>query len=346
MGIGANLIGAVAGRNPGQLEATLHSLATVIGWTPFGWAWAVPADVARGDWLVAGLHLLLAVALVATLWLAWAHFLGARLVSPLDAAGESAKVRDSNWVERLYPASPAGGVAARTLRYWRRDPRYLAGIAGFLIAPVVLIVTQVATPGGSPEVAVFAPSLVGLFLGLSVAQDLSYDGTALWLHVSAGLRGADDRRGRVLSTVTVYLPMLVVLFAVAVVASGAWSLLVPAIGLTLGLTLAGLGVGSVVGALWQWPAPPPGSNPFQKGSQGGLPALLCVMVTSFGTMLVALPTVVVVVWSIFTPWVGYLSVPVALATGLVAVKVGIAQGGRLLDRRWPEVMLAVSEKTG
>ena len=81
--------------------------------------------------------------------MAWRHFLGVGLVSPMDGGGTAGKVRDSAAVERLYPATPAGGVAGRTLRYWRRDPRYLAGIAGFLIGPIVLIVTQMINPQGS-----------------------------------------------------------------------------------------------------------------------------------------------------------------------------------------------------
>ena len=58
------------------------------GWSPFGWAWAMPADVARGQWLYAGMHLLLAAALVVVLWRAWEYFLAARLISPVEAAGE------------------------------------------------------------------------------------------------------------------------------------------------------------------------------------------------------------------------------------------------------------------
>ena len=43
----------------GPREA-LGTSAQILGWTPFGWAWSLPADVARGQWAVAGLHLVLA----------------------------------------------------------------------------------------------------------------------------------------------------------------------------------------------------------------------------------------------------------------------------------------------
>jgi ABC-2 type transport system permease protein len=51
-----------------------------------------------------------------------------------------------------------------------------------------------------------------------------------------------------------------------------------------------------------------------------------------------------VIWSFATPWVGYLTMPVGLICGFIVLRVGIRQGGRILDRRWPEAMLAVSEK--
>jgi ABC-2 type transport system permease protein len=37
---------------------------------------------------------------------------------------------------------------------------------------------------------------------------------------------------------------------------------------------------------------------------------------------------------------------VGLGSGVVVFKIGIAWGGRLLERRWPEALQAVSEKVG
>jgi ABC-2 type transport system permease protein len=344
LAIAGNLISGIVNTEITELRRSLADLATVASWSPFGWAWAIPADVSRGAWPVATIHLVLALVLVVLLWMAWRHFLAVGLVSPIVGGGTGTKVRESTAAERLYPATPAGGVAGRTLRYWRRDPRYLAGIAGFLIAPIVLLITQLINPDGIAAIAVFAPSLLGLLVGLSLAQDLSYDGTALWLHVSAGISGAEDRAGRIMSMMTVYLPMIVILLCIAMITTGEWHLLAPAVGLTLALLLTGLGVGSLVGTLWQWPAPPPGANPFTMGNAGGLPSLLSFTVTMFGTLILTLPTIALVAWSFFTPWVGYLTLPVGLVCGLVVLRIGIAQGGRILDRRWPEAMLGVSEK--
>jgi ABC-2 type transport system permease protein len=345
VGLAANLLGTAAA-SPDRLRHVLATVARLLGWTPFGWAWSVPADIAQRHWGEAGVHLLLAAGLVAALWWAWHHFLTLRLTSPTQAGAQGRRVAESSWVDRIFPATPAGGVAARTLRYWRRDPRYLASLAGFCVGPVVLVTAQVVNPEASAAVAVFAPSLIGLLVGLSVAQDLSYDGSAIWLHAWSGVPGADDRAGRVRSATIVFLPLIVAMVVASVATTGQWRLLPPATGLAAGLTLASLGVGSVVGALWHWPAPPPGANPFAANNNGGLPGLLTLTATSFGTLAVGLPTIGLVIWSFDTPWVGLLALPVGLASGLVAVRIGIGWGGRLLDRRWPEVLQAVTERAG
>ena len=345
VGLAANLFSTSAA-SFGQLRQVLATVARILGWSPFGWAWSVPADIARGRWWSAGMHVVLAAGLVVALWWAWHHFLAIRLTSPMQSGNQGRKVAESNWVDRILPSTPAGGVAARTLHYWRRDPRYLAALAGFCIGPVILIATQLAHPGDAPALAVLAPSLVAMLVGLSVAQDLSYDGSAVWLHAWSGVPGADDRAGRVRSAMIVFLPLVGITAVLSVATTGQWQLLPPTAGLSLGLALASLGVGSVVGAVWQWPAPPPGANPFAANNTGGLPALLSLTATSFGTLAVGLPTIGLVIWSFFTPWVGLVALLVGVVSGLVVLRIGIRWGGRLLDTRWPDVLRAVSERAG
>jgi ABC-2 type transport system permease protein len=269
--LASNVLGRLADTNPEALLAALAAVAQVLGWSPFGWAWAVPADVARGDWLVAGIRLLLAVVLVIGLW---------RAGRTPSSAGSPRRSSSRATVDRS--RSPAGSTGSSRPRRRAASRRgrcatgggtraNLAGVAGFLVGPIILIVLQLINPMGNGLVAAFAPTLVGLLVGLSLAQDLSFDGSALWLHVGSGLRGADDRAGRAWSALVVFLPMIVVLLAVSLLVSGSWALAAPAAALSLGSALAGLGVGSVVGALWQWPAPPPGANPFASSNQGGLP---------------------------------------------------------------------------
>ena len=344
IGLGANLIGGVATAGPGVLRQVLADAATVLGWSPFGWAWSIPAELARGHWLSAGLHLVLAVALVVGLWLTWEHFLSRRLTEPVERGGGGGQVRVGGLIERLYPATPAGGVAVRTLRYWRRDPRYLAGIFGYVIGPLIFSVIPIVNPdSGLPLFGLLAPVLMAWFLGLGMAQDLSYDGSAIWLHASSGISGADDRTGRVMSMLTIFGPLTLVILVLAFALSGYWSLLPAVVGVTVGLGLGGLGIGSVVGVWWQWPAPPPGSNPFTKGNSGGLPALASAGATTGLTMAIMVPTIGLVVGAWWIPWLSYLALVVGVATGFVALVIGIRRGGALLDRRWPDVLSSVRD---
>ncbi|GAB3754776.1 hypothetical protein [Microlunatus parietis] len=342
-----NLSGGLAGASLDQLRAILGDSAEVAGWLPVGWLWSVPAEVGRGGYAVAVIKLLLGLAMIIGLWLVWRHFLAQRLVEPIEGGGEARKVKQGRLVERLYPATPAGGVGFRTLIYWRRDPRYIAGIAGFLILPLALIATQIANPNaGSRPLIAFAPVLLGLFVSVSLAQDLSYDGSAIWLHISSGLSGADDRAGRVYSGLTLLGPLLLAVTVISLAISGQWHLTSQVLALVVGLTLIGFGVGSFVGALWQWPAPPPGSSPFQKGNSGGLPALLSFLVSSGLSIGLGLPLIALVVASFWVGWLAAVALVVGIVGGLVVLRYGIRLGGRRLERRWPEVMAAVSERAG
>lgn len=178
--VGSNLVSGLGRLGPEQLRPFLADAAKVLSWTPFGWAWSIPPDVARGQWTYAAAHLVLALGLVAVLWKGWEHLLAARLTEPLERTSSGGQVRVGGLVERLYPPTPAGGVALRTLRYWRRDPRYLAGIVGFAIAPVILIILPIVNPeAGASAIALGAPVLLAWLLGVSMAQDLSYDGSAV-----------------------------------------------------------------------------------------------------------------------------------------------------------------------
>ena len=347
LAIGINLLTRGVVDDLAALTSLLRRVATAAAWSPFGWAWALPGDVSRGAWAAAALHLVLAVGLVVVLWAGWTAVLARRLVEPGTAASGSGTVSGGTRVERLFPATPAGAVAVRSLRYWRRDARHVATLASLLVAPLVLLATLAVNPDVDRTLVVYVPAVLAVFVGTSVATDLSFDGSALWLHLSTGLAGADDRRGRVLAALAVFVPVLVVMHLVTAAVTGAWSSLPAALGLSAALALGGMGAGAWAGALWQWPGPVPGESPFQRGSSGGLPALASASVVMLATGLLGLPALaLVLVGELWRAWVGWLALPVGLAIGLVALRVGLVRGGRLLDRRWPEALRAVSERAG
>ena len=131
----------------GQLRwAGLDSWLVGLGWTPMGWAWAVPADAATGAYGRAALRLTLAVGLLVLGALVWTRLLDRALTDGAVTAGSAqagARV-GSSALDRL-PEGPVWAVAARSLRYWRRDPRYLVAFSAVAVSSIVpLIVTRSA----------------------------------------------------------------------------------------------------------------------------------------------------------------------------------------------------------
>lgn len=344
LALGGNLLGNAAGaQDSTTLLDLLHHAGTVAGWTPFGWVWTLPGLLAEGRWPVALLHLLLALGLTGGLWLTWAAALRRNLTSPLDPGGSTRAVRASSRLPRLYPATPAGAVAVRCLHYWRRDPRYLAAFVPMLVVPVILVATQLFSPDPATAVIALAPLALALMCSVLVASELAYDGSALSLHVLAGIRGAEDRAGRVMATVTVVAPLLALLLVLGAALAKRWDLLPVTVALSMALLLSGLGVAMWVGTIVPGRAPPPGSNPFAANNNGGLQSLVSFAMTIGLTVACALPTVALAVASLWVGWLAWLALVVGALTGAAALRAGIRLGGARLDRRWPELLGQVSQ---
>ena len=206
----------------GSLAADLSTFdatrsATVASWTPFGWAWGLPFDVATGRWASAGVHLVLAVGFVLALHAVWVRQLERTLTAPPTSSGGQRIGRG-----RLLPAvmgtSPTATIAARRVRAWYRDSR-LVGIAlRTAVLPVFFVVQAVATD--APGLAGVGIVTLAVFAGLTLMNDLAFDGPAWWLHVAVGVRGWEDRLGRALASTVVFGPVVLLTYAVSLGARG------------------------------------------------------------------------------------------------------------------------------
>lgn len=334
IGIGLSLVANLFARNPAAALQTLEKLAAILGWTPFGWAWSVPGALAAGKTGAAALRLGLALLLAAVLWFAWQHYLQRALTSPVESGGSAGSVRESSVLDRLLPASAAGAVAGRCLRYWRRDPRYLASLGAMLVIPLIVMVN--AFTGEQSNLASIAPALVAALFGVSIASDLAYDGSALSAHVLTGLRGRDDRWGRAMVYLSIGVIMTTITTVVSVGARGDWSALPGVAALGIVFLFGSTGVGLALGTVWPGSAPPPG-QPFGKGS-GGMENLLLFGVTSLISVVVASPVLALVL----ATQLDWLAMGLALIIGPLVLVTGIRWGGRRLEQRYPEVLATVS----
>jgi ABC-2 type transport system permease protein len=308
----------------------------VLGWTPLGLAWAAPADVAAGALGTGLVRLALAVLVLVLLLGLWDVLLQRALENPRSVSAR-ARGRDvgAGWFARL-PATPTGAVAARSVTYWRRDARYIVAIGMMPLLPLVLLAPAA---GGSQTWLLAMAPVAGYLLGWGMHNDLAYDGTAFWLHVSTGVPGRADRLGRLGPTAvlgTVLVPGYAVLSSAV---TGRWSMLPADLGAGAALLLAGFGVASVLSALKPYPVPAAGDSPFSS-PPGAMGLMLLVQVVA-GVAVTLLSAPVLGLWLVAlggAAWAGWAALALALVLGPTCMLVGVRSGAGIYDRRAPDLL--------
>ncbi|GAE78410.1 hypothetical protein JCM18918_4375 [Cutibacterium acnes JCM 18918] len=113
------------------------NVGRIIGWTPLGWAWSMPWEVAHGRWLAFAIKLVVSIATVAVMVWAWQAIVARRLVAPTGDGGSVEKVKAANGIDRMMPATPTGAITGRTLRYLKRDPRMTSLLLNTFLVPLL-----------------------------------------------------------------------------------------------------------------------------------------------------------------------------------------------------------------
>lgn len=316
----------------------LAQAGAILGWTPLGAAWAVPGDVAAGDWFAALAKLLIASATLILLWLAWARALDTSVGSPPRQATRAVRPGALG----LFAAMPTGGVGAtwaRSLTAWARDPRYLRQLIFVPLFPALFALT-VGVDGW-----LFATSAVMVAFILAVAgyADISYDGTAFAAVLSTGISGRADRWGRLLGAATVGVPVIVAVAVVTAALAGTWAQLPAVLGGALGLLLVGYGVSAVSSALIVVPVASAGDSPFKSvPGQTAVNGLVVFAVLAVCALLAA-PALVAAIVSMLTAstLLGWIALIVGLVVGAAVIAAGVVIGGRTLDRTGPDLLARI-----
>lgn len=329
---GPILAGTMAGfaLNLESLEGVVRALA----WTPLGAAWAVPADAAAGDWLVALARLAIAAGSFAAAWALWGWALGRALVRPREHASGRLAAGRIGWFARV-PANATGAIFARALTYWIRDPRYLRQL---VVVPLVAAMLWLWVRDGDIVVALgFAAPLIALFLGMAPYADISYDGTAFGLQLATNATGRSDRAGRLLAAAVVALPALVVGAAIPLVLSGDAAQLPGILGMSAGILLTCYGVCAITSALLVVPVPGSDDNPFKRVPGTTFLQGLVFLGIALGAVVLSSPTIIVGTTAILTadPALGAVAALIGITLGAGILSIGIVVGGRTLDRTGP-----------
>lgn len=360
----------------------LRTAARVAGLTPFGWALAAPGHLARGEAAAAIGLSAAALALPAALAPVWERVVGRVMTGPArsnarsraydGAAQEGGAQAGAAGVSRVLPwhrrlegimPSPAAAVAARCLRYWRADPRYLVQAISLVITPVLLAVmialgrtsivdageTASLAPGRAPAVLLAAPVLTALLSGWGLHNDLAFDSTALWTQVSASVRGRDDRLGRIVAAALWQTPVIAVLALGGGAWTGLWRALPAVGGLSAALYGCALAWSSLTGVLLPYEVNAPGDSPMKSRTSGTV--LIAVLVQMVGMGVIGLAAAPVIagfaVMALAGAWGwGWPFLAAGVLWGAGATWAGIAVGGRLLDSRGVRILTAIRSWPG
>jgi ABC-2 type transport system permease protein len=332
-------------RGVADAAGALPAIADGLGWTPLGAAWAVPAALAASDPLGAVLRLVIALTTLAALFWLWRFALARALVTP--AAGTArTRVRGKLGAFALVPQTPAGAVAARCLIYWRRDPRYARQLIVVPLIPALLWFYSVLN--GATDLVMWTGPLIGFTFALTLAADISYDGTAFATHLIDGVSGRDDRVGRLAALAVFAVPITLILAVGGVAVANQWQHLPTLLGLSIGSLLTGFGVVSVSSARYVMPVPQAGDNPF-KAAPGATFTTGLQMFVVWGIVLALLiPTGVLAVISFFSDSsvFGWGALACGVVLGVVVLVAGVRVGGSLLDRTGPGLLLSLRRLRG
>jgi ABC-2 type transport system permease protein len=242
------------------------------------------------------------------------------------------------WFDVL-PARPATVIAARSISYWGRESRYLVSIVIIPVVPLIMILPFLVIGVPMQTLALLPLPVMAIFLGWSLHNDLAFDSTAIWLHVVSGVRGYADRIGRTFPVLLIGITLVILGSMISIMFYGDWAALPSMLGVSSALFLGGVGLSSYLSARLPYPAALPGDSPFQQPQSSGTLGGLSQSVGLAGSLLVAAP-------ALYFAWLGIAVDPAwhlasliaGLGTGVIAVVVGVWSGGRVFDRRGPEIM--------
>ena len=321
---------------------TLAAPAAVFAWTPFGAAFQLPFDVLHGAWgpLVARLAILAATWVLCFMASTWC-LRHERLVAGASTTAASVKgIGAFSWM----PDSVSGAVSARLLTYLKRDPRQ----SPMFVFPLIFVVLFALQAHGVTPMVWSAMILSSMFLALTDSNGLAYDGRGLTMQAISGVRGVDDRHGRVRVYAGIIVPYMLILTVVCFIVTGDWRTLDGVLmGLTFaacstGLALCSLGLAEVLSCVLMYPVPSmdkPFSTPQGRAvAQGFFP-----FVQILGMFVLMAPTVLVGVALLLSGngdlyWA---LIPVGLANGVGFLILGSWLGGKLMDARMLSIIATV-----
>lgn len=340
----------------GSIEQAL-AVAKVVGWTPLAAPYVLPFDVAAGDWLAATAKLALTLTtIVALLW--WWSFTIESAMVGVSSGGPPGRTKgaDASAVNSLFApviravARPTvyGALLAAEWRLWWRDPRRRASLVSILVASAVIpLALNFAADEARQALGTlpfsFAVTMAGTMGGMLLANQFAFDGNAYAAHLLAQVPGRVELRARAAAIGVVAVPVQLAVVVAVSLLSDQLSQLPAGIGLLAAAFGAAVAAAGLLSVLAPYPLPE-NTNPFALNQGGGSAKGLLAIIAMIGTLALCAP--VVASMYLFSgafggPW---LVAAIGLGYGLGLAAIGTYVAGGVLDRRGPEVLIAVTPR--
>lgn len=321
----------------GQVVAVF---ASTLAWTPFGAAFQLPFDAAAAN----GLALLGHLAVLAVTWVVCFVVCTWCLKRERLTTGAGAKTITAKGIGAFgwMPDSVPGAVAARLFTYLKRDPRQ----GMIFLMPILFVVVFAFQARG--ESAIVWVSLIwsGWMLAIAESNGLAYDGRGFTMEAISGVRGLQNRIGRVLVYLGIAVVYLLVLGVGIAIFTGDWAhpdrLLLGILLWSIGLAAAccGLGLAEITSCVFMYPVPSP-DKPFSSPQGRAMAQGFFPFIYLFGTILLLLPTGIVAIVLTAMDVIGtmfWVLIPIVLVNGAGMLALGTWLGGKLLDARMLSVV--------
>ncbi|RKR89377.1 ABC-2 type transport system permease protein [Micromonospora pisi] len=338
----------------------LAVIARVLSWTPIAAPYTIGLDVADGRAWAVPLKLLITAVAIGALLRWWSASLESAMLGTVNvgteaqaqpAIGGSATAQLFPRVLGWLPRDRYGALVAREARYWWRDTRRRANLITFAVVGIFVPVTvNLGSEGlasgsvglsASPVLVSLSMVFVGVVAAVTPANQFGWDGSAYAANVIAGVPGRLELRARVVAFSLYVAPLLVVIAVILAFfrQEVGW------IGVLAGSLFAAYGSGLAVTLYVSILSPyalPESTNPFAMNSGAGVAKSAQVLLAMVIGSVLALPMVIAT--ALFGDVWLWLALPVGLAYGLGALAVGIRLAGDELDRRMPELLVAITPR--
>ncbi|APX32672.1 hypothetical protein BH708_08035 [Brachybacterium sp. P6-10-X1] len=327
-----------------KIRQWLPGVVDALAWTPFGALFSVPMDLAEGAVLPALGRLLIGAAAIALTWLWWRRSIDASLTSALSGDASSGTTKVSALVPRWAKPSPFGAVLGKSLRYWRRDTRYLAAIGIYPLIIVFFVAMGLMLPESRPMMLTMTVFMCGLS-GVSLCNEIGFDGPSGWVNITANLPARANLLGRVAAIAVLMVPPVLVITAVLPLLYDMAHLIPLVMLASVGVMISGWGSSVAVGAIMPYPASPPGTNPMKDKSASSANAMLTMAIAMVSVFVAQIPTIGLAIWGLVVGSETLLLVAglVSLVLGTVAFWVGLRIGTTRLESRYPDLFQKVRD---